>query len=108
MVDDIEKDVIALVTRYSGVYIFRKKKHDTYTAHSSLHFDVKLDVDDAEELTDEFFRTFGVERGKFRLETYYPEVKFSWNPFSKQIVDVPAFTIEMLIESAKAGRWLYD
>lgn len=108
MVDDVHQRVIELVTRYSGVYLFRKKKHDTYTKDSSIHFDVRLDVDDAEALMDEFFTTFNTERGNFSLENYYPEVSFSWNPFKKQIVDVPEFTIGMLIESAKAGKWLYD
>ena len=108
MVDEIEQRVIALVTRYSGVYIFRKKKYDTYTAESSIHFDVRLDIDDVEELMEEFFAQFNTERGNFKLETYYPDVPILWNPFRKQIVDVPDFTIGMLIESAKAGKWLYD
>ena len=107
-VGDIEQQVIALVTRYSGVYMFRKKKYDTYTAESNIHFDVQLDVDDAEALMDEFFTAFNTERGNFKLENYYPDVPLSWNPFKKQIIDVPDFTIGMLIKSAKAGRWLYD
>ena len=107
-VGNIEQQVIALVTRYSGVYMFRKKKYDTYTAESNIHFDVQLDVDDAEALMDEFFTAFNTERGNFKLENYYPDVPLSWNPFKKQIIDVPDFTIGMLIESAKAGRWLYD
>ncbi len=108
MVNNIETRVIALVTRYSGVYIFRKKKYDDYTASSSLHFDVKLDVDEAEELMEEFFSEFDVEREKFNIETYYPDVPISWNPFKKKIIDVPDFTIGMLIESARAGKWLYN
>ena len=108
MINDIEQRVIALVTRHSGVYIFRRKKYDTYTAESNIHFDVRLDVDDAEELMNEFFGQFNIDRGNFRLEKYYPEAPFSWNPFKKQIVDIPDFTIGMLIESAKAGKWLYD
>lgn len=108
MVNNIEARVIALVTRYSGVYIFRKKKYDDYTTSSSLHFDVKLDVDEAEELMEEFFSEFDVDREKFNIKTYYPDVPISWNPFKKQIIDVPDFTIGMLIESARAGKWLYN
>ncbi|WP_147200857.1 DUF1493 family protein [Pantoea sp. CCBC3-3-1] len=108
MVDNIEQRVIDLVTRHSGAYVFRKKKYDTYTAESNIHFDVRLDIDDTEELMDEFFTEFNVERGDFNLKKYYPDVPFSWNPFKKHLVDVPNFTIRMLIESAKAGRWLYD
>lgn len=106
--DDVEHQVIALVTQHSGMYMFRKKKYDTYTAQSNIHFDVRLDVDDAEELMDEFFTEFNTDRGNFKLETYYPDVPISWNPFQKQIVDIPIFTIGMLIESAKAGKWLYE
>ncbi|MFP2239428.1 DUF1493 family protein [Pseudescherichia vulneris] len=102
------KDITAIAALYSGVYMFRKKKYDTYTAESSVHFDVRLDVDEAEELMNAFFMEFNVGPGNFKLETYYPEVEFSLNPFKKQIVDVPDFTIGMLIESAKAGKWLYD
>lgn len=108
MVEDIAQRVIDLVTRHSGVYMFRKKKYDTYTAESNIHFDVRLDVDDAEELMDEFFTVFNTDRGNFKLETYYPDVPLSWNPFKKQIINVPDFTVGMLIESAKAGKWLYD
>lgn len=109
MVDDIEQRVITLVTRRSGVYMFRRKKYDTYTAASSIHFDVKLDQDDVEELIEDFSNEFNVDMSSFRLETYYPNVNYSWNPFKKpEPVDVPDFTIGMLIESAKAGKWLYD
>ncbi len=109
MLDDIEQRVITLVTRHSGVYMFRKKKYDTYTASSSIHFDVGLDQDDVEELIEDYAKAFNVDMSNFHLENYYPKVNFSWNPFRKpEPVDVPDFTINMLIESAKAGKWLYD
>ncbi|HED4102497.1 TPA: DUF1493 family protein [Klebsiella aerogenes] len=109
MVEDIEKRVIKLFTIRSGTYILRNKKYATYTADSSIHFDVQLDQDDVEELVEDYAKEFNVDMSNFHLETYYPEVNFSWNPFKKpEPVDVPEFTIDMLIQSAKAGRWLYD
>ncbi|APY76942.1 DUF1493 family protein [Salmonella enterica subsp. enterica serovar Manchester] len=46
------------------------------------------------------------------MTTYYPPeppLKHLLNPFRKNdIPQVPDFTIGMLIESAGAGRWLYD
>lgn len=81
MVDPIEQRVIEMITIRSGCYIFRKKKYDTYTAESSIHFDVQLDQDDVEELVEEFAKEFGVDMSNFHLEAYYPEVKFSWNLF---------------------------
>ncbi|ELY2495225.1 DUF1493 family protein [Cronobacter muytjensii] len=108
MVEDIEKRVIEMFTIRSGSYLFRKKKYDTYTAESSIHFDVRLDQDDVEELIEDYSKAFNVDMSNFHLETYYPTVSFSWNPFKKpEPVDVPEFTIDMFIQSAKAGRWLY-
>lgn len=108
MVDDIEQRVIALVTRYSGKYMFRKKKYDTYTASSSIHFDVKLDQDDVEAFVGDYSRDLSVNMSDFDMQTYYPEVKFTWNPFKKpEPVDIPDLTIDMFIQSAKAGKWLY-
>ncbi len=109
MVDDIEQRVIALITRHSSYYPFRKKKYDTFTTESSIHFDVQLDQDEVEEVIEDFIKEFNVDMSNFHLTTYYPEVNFSWNPFKKpEPVDVPEFTIDMFIQSAKAGRWLYD
>lgn len=109
MVEDIEKRVIEMFAIRSGSYLFRKKKYDTYTAESSIHFDVRLDQDDVEELIEDYSKAFSVDMSNFHLETYYPTVNFSWNPFKKpEPVDVPDFTIDMFIQSAKAGRWLYE
>lgn len=59
-----------------------------------------------------FFTTFNVDKGNFSITTYYPPeppLKHLLNPFRKNdIPQVPEFTIGMLIESARSGRWLYD
>lgn len=107
MVDDIAQRVIALATRHDGVYLFKNVKKQQLTPQSSIHFDLRLDVDEAQELMDEFFTEFSVSRGGFSLDTYYPDVPLSLNPFKKQVLDIPDFTLGMLIESAKAGKWLY-
>ena len=110
MVDDIEQRIFALVRRYNGVYLFNnEKKQRLLTRDTDFDTDMQLDVSEAEDLMDEFFKKFQVERGQFKIETYYPDEPFSWNPFKKfPPVPVPDFTIGMLIESAKAGKWLYD
>lgn len=45
---------------------------------------MKLDQDDVEELMDEYFSKFKVAKEGFKIETYYPEVTFSWNPFKNR------------------------
>ena len=110
MVDDIEQRVFALARRYNGVYLFNnEKKQRLLTRDTDLDTDMLLDIGEAEDLMEEFFKEFQVERGHFKIETYYPDEPFSWNPFKKfPPIPVPDFTIGMLIESAKAGKWLYD
>ena len=105
MVDDRELRVHALVRRYHGVYFF---KEPTLTSETDFDTDLGLEDHEAEELMSAFFEEFCVEKGNFSIETYYPEIPFSLNPFKKTVpVPVPDFTIGMLIASAKAGKWLY-
>ncbi|KAI3492516.1 hypothetical protein L1887_42813 [Cichorium endivia] len=81
-------------------------KQKLLNAKTDLDTDMQLDVTEAEDLMEEFFREFDVDRGNFNINTYYPDDPFSWNPFKKSpVVMVPDFTIGMLIESAKAGKW---
>ncbi|QIU91527.1 DUF1493 family protein [Yokenella regensburgei] len=110
MVDDIEQRIFAMTRRYNGVYLFNnEKKQKLLTRDTDLDTGMLLDVGEAEDLMEEFFKEFQVERGSFKIETYYPEEPISWNPFKKfPPIPVPDFTIGMLIESAKAGKWLYD
>ncbi|MEL2242061.1 DUF1493 family protein [Leclercia adecarboxylata] len=110
MTGNIEQRIYALARRYNGVYLINNEKNQQLlNASIDLDTDMLLDVDEAEELMEEFFREFDVNRGSFNIKSYYPDVPFSWNPFKKSAhVPVPDFTISMLIESAKAGKWLFD
>lgn len=108
MVDSIEQRVYELVRPYAGTYLFNIKKVEL-TPETDLDTDLSIDELEVEDLMNDFFKKFNVERGNFKIETYYPDEPFSWNPFKKfPPIPVPDFTIGMLIESAKAGRWLYD
>lgn len=109
MVGNIEQRIYALARRYNGVYLINnEKKQKLLNADTDIDTDMLLDVDEAEELMEEFFRDFSVDKGSFNIKVYYPDGPFSWNPFKKSIpILVPDFTIGMLIESAKAGKWLY-
>ncbi|MCT6664968.1 DUF1493 family protein [Enterobacter mori] len=102
--------IYALVRRYNGVYLMNnEEKQKLLNAKTDLDTDMQLDVTEAEDLMADFFKEFDVDRGGFNINTYYPDEPFSWNPFKKfPVVMVPDFTIGMLIESAKAGKWLYD
>ena len=108
MVDNFEQRIYDLVRKHDGVYLF-KNKRPALTPDSDFDADLHMEKEEAEALIEDFFSLFNVERGKFDIKTYYPDVPFSWNPFKKcEPVSVPDFSIRMLIESAKAGKWLYD
>ncbi|CCJ75223.1 DUF1493 family protein [Cronobacter muytjensii] len=107
--DSLEARVYTLVRKHHGFYLFGKPE---LTEQTDLDVDLQLDDDDALELMEDFFTTFRVARGNFSITTYYPPdppLSVMLNPFRKnEIPQVPFFTIGMLIESARAGRWLYD
>ncbi|MDX5626839.1 MULTISPECIES: DUF1493 family protein [unclassified Brenneria] len=106
-IEDIEKRVYDLVRPYAGEYLFSLK---TVVLAPETDLDTNLGIDELEvgDLMDEFFKEFKVEKGNFNIKTYFPDPPMSWNPFKKaEPIPVPDFTIGMLIESAKAGRWLY-
>lgn len=109
VVDIFERQVFELVRRYDGFYLFKK---NNLTAETDLTTDLHLEDDEALELMEEFFTKFSVERGNFSITTYYPPeppLRELLNPFRKrELMQVPDITVGMLIESAKAGRWLYD
>ncbi len=108
MVKSIEQQVYELVRPYAGTYLFNLKKVEL-TPTTDLDSDLGLDELEAEDLMTSFFETFNVAKEGFRIENYYPQAPVSWNPFRKtEPISVADFTIGMLIESAKAGKWLYD
>lgn len=107
--DTIEQRIYELVKSYDGIYLFKKKE---LTLTTDLDSDLRLEDDEALALMDNFFTKFNVDRGNFSISTYYPPeppLKDLLNPFRKSnIPQVPDITIGMLIESVRAGRWLYD
>lgn len=110
MVADLEQRIYALARRYNGVYLFNNEENQKLlNITTDLDTDMRLDTDEVEEFMEDFFREFNVDRGRFNIKTYYPDENYSWNPFRKSPpIAVPDFTIGMLIESAKAWKWLYD
>lgn len=104
--DALEQRIYELVRSHDGIYLFKKKE---LTPSTDLDSDLRLEDDEALALMDDFFTTFNVDKGNFSITTYYPPeppLKHLLNPFRKNdIPQVPEFTIGMLIESARSGRW---
>ncbi|WP_241623962.1 DUF1493 family protein [Rosenbergiella epipactidis] len=103
--NDIELRIYELVRSHDGFYIFKKP---VLTPATDLDSDLRMEDDEALSLMEDFFTQFAVQRGNFSIDTYYPPEPSFIASLRKKIPQVPDFTIGMLIESAKAGRWLYD
>lgn len=108
--ETLEEQVIALVRKHYGAVITGRSPE--ITPDSDIDTDIGMEWAEAEELMEEFFEKFSVDKGDFNIKTYYPDPPMGIllkNLFrrEKNLPEVPLFTINMLIESARAGRWLY-
>ncbi|WP_174500633.1 DUF1493 family protein [Escherichia coli] len=71
--------------------------------------------EDAIEILDDYFGKFNVERKNFTFGKYWPNeevvlpLNFLRSKDNKwEWIEPEPLTLKMLVESAKAGRWLYD
>ncbi|MDY0768592.1 MULTISPECIES: DUF1493 family protein [Serratia] len=108
--ETLGEQVIALVRKHYGTVMTCRSPE--ITPDSDIDADIGMDWADAEGLMEDFFEKFSVDKGDFNIKTYYPDPPMGIllkNLFrrEKNLPEVPQFTVNMLIESAKAGRWLY-
>lgn len=92
------KNKLPLVTT-----LFRKVEID-----DSATLQEFFEADDIAEMTEKFFSHFNVEPARFSLSQYYPWKTRSLLSRKRQSEDQKALTIAMYIESARAGKWLFD
>ena len=97
--DVAEKRIYELVQPYQG-RSWRTFKTEPLRDDTSINQSKGINMDplDAGELLTTIFTEFGINPGELDFSVYYPENRKDENPL----------TINMLIESARAGRWLYD
>lgn len=103
--DNIAEEIIGFIQNH---YTPRKYilwgKRKAIAENTRLRDDLKLAFETAENLMEDFFKQWGVDKNGFDLSQYFhPEC-----PGTSHIPDphIP-LTVGMLIESARAGRWLY-
>lgn len=102
---DVEKEIIDFIDQEYNTkkyFLFGPKR--TITPDTSIRDDLKLVFEDSEELLQEYFKRWNVDPEKFEILNYLnPEY-----PGSKEPDPHKPLTVGMLVESAKAGRWLYN
>lgn len=108
---NIEQEVFALIERYNGPVLF-SKRHKTLTLESDLYNDLKLAPEDAVDLLEEYAEAFGIKLGDISFTKYFPNTSGLFSFLTPKALrstgekPIP-LTVGMLVESAKAGRWLY-
>lgn len=96
MVDAIEKRIYKLIEPWNGI-TWSALKVKPLVGDTSLNHSMNMDPLEAADLLLEIFEEFILNFDDLNFQTY----------FSKQRKDERPLTINMLIESARAGRWLY-
>lgn len=94
--EDIEKAVFALVEDYNGRSIFTFRRYNL-EPDTDLNNDFRMDPLDAYELLERYAVISGIDPASITFNRYFPE-DFSGTH--------DPLTIRLLVESAKAGRWL--
>lgn len=67
--------------------------------------------EDLEEMLFDLFTRYEIEYSNFNLDNYFMPELYWWQfRFKKEWRDrqFKTLTLEMIMESAKAGKWLYD
>ncbi|QKJ87882.1 hypothetical protein PMPD1_2947 [Paramixta manurensis] len=102
--NDVEKKVMELVSYYFG----------DIPSTVSISTDLPFLPEDAWDFFEKYFDTLNIDSANFNFRRYYPNsgVRFLPNSILPKYLrtdhhDPSPLTVEMLIESAKAGRWLY-
>lgn len=96
VMDATEKAVFDLVETYNGHSIFNLKRFQL--KHSTdLNEDFRMDPLDAYDLLEEFAEKFSINPREINFFRYFPD---------NNCKAEKALTIQLLIDSARAGRWI--
>lgn len=102
---DIEKEIIDFIDQeYNTKKYFLCGPKRTITLDTSIRDDLKLVFEDSEELLQEYFKRWNIDSEGFDILNYLNPEYFG----SKESDPRKPLTVGMLVESAKAGRWLYS
>jgi hypothetical protein len=105
---DYEKEVIDyLMEKYPVRVSMFKPELKQITKNWTLEDDYHLVPEDAEDLLIDVFEHFNIDYSNMNSDNYIEQERSIWNIFNKK-VKIKPLTVEMIIESAKAGKWLYD
>ncbi|WP_409522235.1 DUF1493 family protein, partial [Pseudescherichia sp.] len=115
MVNDIEKAVTEWYdATYNSKPLFAKNRPGLTPETSLSTGKYPWARETGDEIMKDYFQRFNVDSSRFNFLSYWPYEKGMLpnflRPTSQRVPEVQPkpLTLQMLIESAKAGRWLYD
>jgi len=96
-----EKEILNYITEK---YSERKKQtQKEWTFQEYFNF---ID-EELEEMLVDLFTRYNIKHDNFNLDDYF-EPELPWWRRKPPHKELKPLTVEMIIESAKAGQWLYD
>nr|WP_265165964.1 DUF1493 family protein [Pantoea ananatis] len=106
LMDSLSEAIIAFVKEnYARRRFIFWGERLTVTPETRIRDDLKLTLETAEALMLEYFERWNVHSQGFNIRNYFhPEL-----PGTRDVPDPhKPLTVSMLIESARAGRWLFQ
>lgn len=106
---DYETEVIGYIM---ARYPIRKRRFkpeiQQVTKEWTLLDDFQFVPEDAHDFLSDLFEHFDIEHSNFDGRTYLEYEYPFWQKSPSPEREIKPLTVAMIIESAKAGRWLYD
>ena len=105
---DYEKEVIDyLMNRYPIRKVWCKPELKQITKYWDIRKEYNPLPEDIDDMLEDIFSHFKIDFANYDPENYFDCEYALWQKRPTPREKRP-FTVEMIIESAKAGRWLYD
>lgn len=102
---NIEREILSFIKKnYSRKKFLFWGAINSVSLETDIREDLKVLYEDAADLFTYFFYHWKVEFNDFSLDRYFSPEYLGSPPPKKPLEPI---TINMLVESAKAGQWLY-
>lgn len=106
---DFESEVIEyIMARYPVRKRWFKPELVQITKEWTLIDDFQFLPEDAYDFLADLFEHFNIEHSNFDGRNYIEREYPFWQKRSSPEPELKPLTVAMLVESAKAGKWLYD
>lgn len=106
---DFEAEVIGYIMKHYPIRVrwFRPEVKQV-TKEWTLLDDFEFVPEDACDFLSDLFEHFSIEHSNFDVSNYLEREYPFWQKIPSPEPEVKPLTVQMIIESAQAGKWLFD